>query len=119
MHRVSAPVAFQGDSTMFKVSVLYPNKADAHFDHDYYRDRHMALVADKLGATLKRYTVDKGLAGGAPGSPPAFVASCSLFVDSLEAFQAGMAAHGATIMADIPNYTNIAPQIEITEVVVG
>jgi uncharacterized protein (TIGR02118 family) len=107
------------DSTMFKVSVLYPNKADANFDHAYYRDRHMPMVAGKLGAALKRYTVDKGLGGGAPGSPPAFVASCSLFLDSLEAFQACMAQHGATIMADVPNYTNIAPQIEITEVVVG
>lgn len=104
---------------MFKVSVLYPNQADARFDHTYYRDRHMPLVAEKLGASLKRYTVDKGLGGGAPGSPPAFVASCALFFDSLEAFQAGMATHGAAIMADIPNYTNLAPQIEITEVVVG
>jgi hypothetical protein len=30
-----------------------------------------------------------------------------------------MATHGAAIMGDIPNYTNLAPQIEITEVVVG
>jgi hypothetical protein len=30
-----------------------------------------------------------------------------------------MAAHGPQIMADIPNYTNVAPQIEVSEVVVG
>ena len=49
----------------------------------------------------------------------AFVASCSLYVESLEAFQAGMAAHGKAIMSDVPNYTNLKPQIEVTEVVVG
>ena len=104
---------------MFKVSVLYPNQADARFDHAYYRDRHMPMVKEKLGAAVTRYTVDKGLGGGAPGSPPAFVASCSLYVESLEAFQAGMAAHGKAIMSDVPNYTNLKPQIEVTGVVVG
>ena len=104
---------------MYKVSVMYPNGDGATFDHAYYRDRHMPMVKEKLGAALSRYTVDKGIAGGAPGSPPAFVASCSLFVESLEAFQAGMAAHGRAIMADVPNYTNVQPRIEITEVVVG
>ena len=104
---------------MVKVSVMYPNQAGANFDHGYYRDRHMPMVAEKLGPALVRYTVDKGLAGGAPGSPPAFVASCALYLESLEPFQAAMATHGAAIMGDIPNYTNLAPQIEITEVVVG
>ena len=104
---------------MFKVSVMYPNQAGARFDHAYYRDRHMPMVAEKLGKALVRYTVDKGVAGGAPGSPPAFLASCALYLESLEPFQTVMATHGATIMADIPNYTDVAPQIEITEVVVG
>ena len=57
--------------------------------------------------------------GGAPGAPPAFLASCALYLESLEPFQAVMATHGTAIMADIPNYTNVAPQIEIAEVVVG
>lgn len=104
---------------MFKVSVLYPHAEGATFDHAYYLERHMPMVAERLGAALIRWTVDRGLAGGAPGSPPAFVASCALYVDSLEAFQAGMAAHGASIMADIPNYTTIEPRIEVSEVVVG
>jgi uncharacterized protein (TIGR02118 family) len=104
---------------MYKVSVMYPTTEGARFDHAYYRDRHMPMVKETLGAAVLRYTVDKGLAGGAPGSPPAFVASCALYVESLEAFQAGMAKHGKTIMADVPNYTTIAPRIEISEIVVG
>jgi hypothetical protein len=29
---------------MIKVSVTYPNKPGARFDHTYYRDKHMPLV---------------------------------------------------------------------------
>lgn len=104
---------------MYKVSVLYPHRAGARFDHAYYRDTHMPMVKATLGDVVTRYTVDKGVAGGAPGSPPAYVASCALYVQSLEAFQAGMAKHGKAIMSDVPNYTDIAPSIEISEVVVA
>ena len=44
---------------------------------------------------------------------------CHIFVDSLDAFQSGMAKHGKEIMGDIKNYTDIAPVIQISEVVVG
>jgi uncharacterized protein (TIGR02118 family) len=55
---------------MIKVSVMYPNTPGARFNHEYYRDKHMPMVQAKLGAALKSYTVDKGLAGGAPASAP-------------------------------------------------
>ena len=56
---------------MIKVSVMYPNKPGARFDHAYYRGRHMPMAKARLGSTCSYYTVDKGLAGRAPGSPPA------------------------------------------------
>jgi uncharacterized protein (TIGR02118 family) len=104
---------------MIKVSVMYPNKPGARFDHDYYRDKHMPLVKAKLGEACKSYTVDKGLAGGAPGAPATYVGMCHIFSDSVEAFQGGMAKHGKEILGDIANYTDIAPVIQISEVVVG
>ena len=104
---------------MIKVSVMYPNKPGARFDHAYYRDKHMPLVKAKLGDACKFYTVDKGLAGGAPGAPATYVGMCHIFSDSVESFQAGMAKHGKEILGDIPNYTDIAPVIQISEVVVG
>jgi uncharacterized protein (TIGR02118 family) len=107
------------ENAMFKVSVMYPNKEGARFDHSYYRDKHMPLVKDRLGEACKFYTVDKGLAGGAPGAPATYVGMCHIFVDSIEAFQAGMGKHGKEILGDIPNYTDIAPVIQISEVVVG
>ena len=104
---------------MIKVSVMYPNKPGARFDHDYYRDKHMPLVKAKLGDACKFYTVDKGLAGGAPGAPATYVGMCHIFSDSVEAFQAAMGKNAKEIMSDIPNYTDIAPVIQISEVVVG
>ena len=62
---------------------------------------------------------DKGLAGGAPGTSATYVGMCQIFCDSVESFQAGFGPHADEIMADIPNYTDIAPVIQISEVVVG
>jgi uncharacterized protein (TIGR02118 family) len=104
---------------MIKVSVMYPNTAGAKFDHAYYRDKHMPMVAAKLGAACKSYTVDKGLAGGRPGAPPDFVAMCHLYFDSVDAFLGAFGANGKEIMADVPNYTDIKPQTLVSEVVVG
>lgn len=104
---------------MIKVSVMYPHVAGARFDHAYYRDKHLPMVKSRMGANCKSYTIDKGIAGGTPGSQPSYVGMCHLFCDSVEAFQAGFGPHAAEIMADIPNYTDLTPVIQISEVVVG
>lgn len=104
---------------MIKISVMYAGKPGDRFDHGYYRDRHMPLVQARMGAHCKFYTVDKGLAGGTPGAPPPFVAMCHIFCDSVETFQAGFGPHAQEIMADIANYTDLAPTLQISEVVVG
>lgn len=103
---------------MIKVSVMYRNEPGARFDHDYYRDKHMPLVKALMGDSCEFYTVDKGLAGGGPGEPATYVAMCHLFCDSLEAFQAGFGPNAKKILADIPNYTDLRPVIQISEVVV-
>jgi len=104
---------------MIKVSVMYPNTPGARFDHAYYRDQHMPMVKAKLGSACKYYTVDKGLAGGAPGTPATYVGMCHIFSDSVESFQKAFGANAKEIMADIPNYTDVAPVLQISEVVVG
>ncbi|MEG6508362.1 EthD family reductase [Methyloligella sp. 2.7D] len=103
---------------MIKVSVMYPNEPGARFDHEYYAEKHMPMVASKMGNSLLRYTVDRGIAGGAPGTDAAFVGMCHLFCDSVESFQEGFGPHADEIMADIPNYTDLSPVIQISEVVV-
>jgi uncharacterized protein (TIGR02118 family) len=101
---------------MIKVSVLYPNSAGGKFDIDYYCQKHMPMVKRKLGDACKQMNVEQGVAGGAPGSAPTYVAMGHLYFDSVPAFQAAFAPHAQEIMSDIPNYTNSQPIIQISEV---
>lgn len=101
---------------MIKVSVLYPHKEGGKFDMEYYLAKHMPLLRQKLGASLKNLEVEQGIAGGAPNSPPPFAVMCHLAFDDVGAFKSGMDSHGAEFMADIPNFTNIEPTIQVSEV---
>lgn len=104
---------------MIKVSVMYPNTPGARFDHDYYRDVHMPLVKARMGDFCRSYTVDRGLAGDGPGTPPTYVGMCHIYCDSVADFEAGFGPHAGEILADIPNYTDLTPVLQISEVVVG
>lgn len=104
---------------MIRVSVFYPHQENARFDWAYYTGTHVPLVGRLLGAALKGAVVEQGLAGEAPGSPPAFVAIAHLTFDSVPAFQTAFGPHAEAIMADIRNYTPIEPFIQISEVKLG
>ena len=78
----------------------------------------MPLLKARMGDACKYYTVDKGLAGGAPGAPATYVGMCHIFADSVDSFQKSFGPHAKEIMADIANYTDIAPVMQISEVVV-
>jgi uncharacterized protein (TIGR02118 family) len=99
---------------MIKVSVFYPNEEGKKFDMAYYCSKHIPLCQEKFGC--RQVVVDQGLAGGAPGTSPTYVAMGHLYFDSLEALQTAFAAHAAEIMADIPNYTDISPVMQISEI---
>ncbi|EEG77905.1 EthD family reductase [Dethiobacter alkaliphilus] len=101
---------------MIKVSVLYPNSEGKKFDIDYYCNNHMSLVKEKLGTALKGGAVEVGLSGGEPGAPAPFLAMGHMYFDSMEEFQAAFLPHVATFMGDLPNYTDITPVIQISEV---
>jgi len=103
---------------MIKVSVLYPQTPETRFDHAYYVERHMPMVKDKLGSACLHYTVDRAVGGGAPGAQAPFAAMCHIYCKSLPDFQQAMAANAPAIMADVPNYTDSQPVIQISEVVV-
>lgn len=101
---------------MIKVSVLYPNSEGARFDMDYYLDRHIGLVREKLGSACKGVLVEAGLGGGAPGSAPTYVCMGHLLFDSVAAYEEAFGPHVEAIMEDIPNYTNVAPVIQVSEI---
>ena len=101
---------------MIRVTVLYPNAGGSKFDMQYYCNRHIPMVKQKLGAACKRLDVDQGLGGPEPGSKPAFVAIAHVLFDSVDAFQKAFGPHADAIMGDIPNYTDINPIIQLNEV---
>ena len=101
---------------MIKVSVLYPNTDSANFDMDYYCNSHMPMVKEKLGASCKSIAVEGGLGGGAPDSPPPYVAMGHLYFDTVDDFQSAFGPHAEAIMGDIPNYTNVDPVLQVSQV---
>lgn len=104
---------------MIKVSVLYPNTTGSRFDMDYCCNQHMPMVKDKLGDACKGIAVDEGMAGDTPDSAAPYAAICHLFFETVEAFQAAFGPHAETIMADIPNYTNVEPAVQISKVLIN
>jgi uncharacterized protein (TIGR02118 family) len=99
---------------MIRVSVLYP--PSSKFDWDYYLGKHVPLVRERLGKALKGVAVDKGIAGGQPGTPPGFPAMIHMTFESADAFQKAFAPHAKEILADIPNYTNAQPLMQVSDV---
>jgi uncharacterized protein (TIGR02118 family) len=103
---------------MIRISVLYPRGDGKAFDHAYYIDKHMALVRQRWGSMgLVRTEVDRGVAGGAPDAPAPYIAVGHVYFNSLQAFQQAATAHGKELFDDVPNFTNIQPLVQISEVI--
>ena len=103
---------------MIRVSVMYPSGEGKKFNHDYYANQHMALVHKRLDSLgLIRTEVDKGLAGGTVGVPAPYAAIGHVYFSSLAAFQAAMKPHGKELFDDVPNFTDITPQVQISEII--
>lgn len=102
---------------MIKVTILYPNAEGKNFDMDYYTTKHMPMIANLLGDSLKLYEIDKGIAGRTPTDPIPYLAIGYLYFDKLSTFQNSFRPHAEKIRADVPNYTNIQPVLQISEVI--
>lgn len=98
---------------MIKVSVLYPKTKGSRFDIDYYCNTHMPLCEEKLGRALKGYGVEHGVGAG---EPPPYAAVGYLLFDSVESFQKAFGEVGAELRADIPNYTDVQPVVQVSEI---
>jgi len=101
---------------MIKLSVLYPNEEGKKFDMEYYYNKHIPMVQQKLGAACRNVAVEQGLGGAEPGSRATYIAMGHIYFDSIEAFQTAFGPHAAAFMEDIPNYTDIEPTVQISEV---
>ena len=102
---------------LIKISVMYPFAEGKTFNMDYYETKHMPMVAAFLGANLVKYTIEKGLAGGAPNQPLPYMAIGTFYIKSIGDYQAAIGPHLDVIRKDFTNYTNIIPVILVSEVV--
>ncbi len=93
---------------MIRVSVLYPAGDGITFDHDYYKNTHVPMCTEAWNVGAE---IDKGVNGP-------YVAAVHLFFESMDAMQSAMATpKTADIMADVANYTNATPVMQIAEIV--
>jgi uncharacterized protein (TIGR02118 family) len=98
---------------MIRVAILYPNSEGAEFDMDYYMSKHLPLAQAKTGCTS--FGADLGLSGGAPGVKAPYIAIGYLTYESLEHFQSSFSRGGDEVRADMVNYTNVKPIVQISE----
>ena len=69
-----------------------------------------------LGEALLKVEIDAGVSGGAPDSRAPFVAAVHMYFESTAAFYAAFGPHAASIMKDVPNYTDLKPVTQISSV---
>jgi uncharacterized protein (TIGR02118 family) len=94
---------------MIRFTVNYPKGEGATFDHAYYANTHIPLCNGIWNPT--KTEIDKGIDG--PN-----VAAVHFYFDSMETFQSSMGSpRSGEALADVPNYTNIIPTTQLSEIV--
>lgn len=102
---------------MIKVSVFYPKTTNAEFDMDYYCNQHIPMLRGLLGSACTNVAVEAGICGATPSDRAPNIAMGHLYFDSLAKFQEAFGPNAEKIMSDLPNFTNVAPAIQISEVI--
>tara|TARA_R110002126_G_scaffold93703_1_gene221882 strand:- start:274 stop:582 length:309 start_codon:yes stop_codon:yes gene_type:complete len=101
---------------MIKVSVMYPNTADIKFDIEYYKNTHLPMIESALGDALKGMEFVLGIGGRVAGEKAPYFAIVDLKFESVAAFQSAFGPHAAAFAADVPNYTNVEGELQISEI---
>jgi uncharacterized protein (TIGR02118 family) len=101
---------------MATLSLVYPRAPGANFDYDYYQNEHLPLVG--------RRWAEAGLVGGealigktsVDGSDPPFFAIGIIHFNSADALRTALdGANGAEVIADVRNFTDVQPIVQINE----
>jgi uncharacterized protein (TIGR02118 family) len=98
------------------ITVMYPNAPGVTFDFVYYLEYHATLIDRLYGNSIAKLELRRGSATP-EGSPAPYVAIINIWIADQEAFDSAGAKHGATLIADVPNFTNTMPTIQIDEIV--
>jgi uncharacterized protein (TIGR02118 family) len=105
---------------MTKISFLYPNSNGCRFDLQYYVEKHMPSSINLLSVHpgFRGVSVERGVSAG-PGKEAPYIAVCNYLFESFDDFLAAVTPHMAQLRADMSNYTDIEPVMQISEVVVS
>ena len=87
------------------MTIVYAYSPDVRFDFDYYESTHMPLIMRLYGDSISRFELRRGLPG-ADGAPPPYIATITIWIADVEAFEAAAAEHQAGIRADVEKFTN-------------
>ena len=98
------------------LQVLYPTKNGTSFDHEYFAETHMPIVAKYLGPHIDRTSISRGLSGG-PDAPAGYHAIATMTFADQAALQSALAEAGPAL-EDIPNFFSGQPQMLVGEVIV-
>lgn len=102
---------------MIRVAVMYENKPEARFDMDYYREKHMPLVKECYQPHgLSGVEVDEAVSKSGSRAAPYIAIGYMTFPD-IDAFMAAIKGSGKQVMADIENFTDIEPLVQISNLV--
>lgn len=94
---------------MIRMSVFYPSGEGSNFDLDYYRSTHVPMALKAWG--LSDAEIDKGVNGP-------YVAAVHFRFESQDALNAALGLPAtADVLADVPNFTNITPVMQMSEIV--
>ena len=100
---------------MLLISVMYPDESASTFDEAYYLEKHIPLVKARwISMGLEKVDLVRGM-GTPDGSAAPYRVMALLWFRSLQDFESAGREHGPEIFADIPNFTNVKPIVQINE----
>jgi len=99
------------------INILYPAKDNDGFDFNFYLKRHVPLIKDILGAALHRLEVRKGATAQDGVGPPLYTCVISIWIADWPAYEKALAARASELIAEVPLFTKVMPQIQTDEVI--
>ncbi len=101
---------------MIRVTGFYRWVEGARFDHAYFNSEHGRITREALSSLgLLRLESDQFLLPNTPHVGE-IVATTNAYFPDLQTAQAALATAGSVLMADVPNYTNLTPEIRLSRV---
>ena len=103
---------------MVNISILYPKSEGSHFDIEYYLNKHMPMSIEKLSPAkgFKAVSVERGVDVKEPKIDSTYFAVCHYTFETIEDFLTAFLPNAEELQGDMPNYTNIEPIIQVTEI---